>query len=145
MACCVRYMEKTVMNNKYACRLGNCKVLDLNLLIQLKNFQWMFNWVCETVCYHKKYPWYKDKHKPSAPTIYYIYLHINVSLVCGILKMVGPKIQKFCPRINMLKENCFKTFLQWIMVCQKVPKSYFQSQFSTSKIDGICQNILEKN
>ena len=30
-----------------------------------------------------------------------------------------------------------KTILRWIMVCQKVPKSYFQSQFSMSKIDGI--------
>ena len=39
----------------------------------------------------------------------------------------------FCPRINMLKGNCFKTILRWIMVHQKVPKLYFQSQFSMSK------------
>jgi hypothetical protein len=59
----------------------------------------------------------------------------NNQFGCGILKMVGPKMQDFCQRNNMLKENCFKTILRWIMVCQKVPKSYFQ--FSTSKIDGI--------
>ena len=44
---------------------------------------------------------------------------------CGILKMVGPKMQDFCPRINMLKDF-FNTILQLIMVCQKVPKSHFQ-------------------
>ena len=27
---------------------------------------------------------------------------------CGILKVVGPKMQYFCPRINMLKGNSFK-------------------------------------
>ena len=31
---------------------------------------------------------------------------------CGILKMVGPKIQDFCPRIDMLKENFFETILR---------------------------------
>ena len=44
---------------------------------------------------------------------------------CGILKMVGPKMQDFCPRIDMLKGNSFKTILWWI--CQKVPKLHFQS------------------
>ena len=51
-------------------------------------------------------------------------------------------MQDFCPRINMLKGNLFKTILQGIMVRQKVPKSYFQSQFSMSKIDG---NFSKKN
>ena len=60
-----------------------------------------------------------------------------MSVRLWILKMVGPKMQDFCPKINMLKENFLKTILQWIMVRQKVPKSYFQSQFSMSKIDGI--------
>ena len=55
---------------------------------------------------------------------------------CGILKMVGPKMQVLCPRINMVKGHCFKTILRWIMFCQKVPKLYFQSQFFMSKIDG---------
>ena len=31
---------------------------------------------------------------------------------CGILKMVGPEMQDFCPRIDMLKGNCFKIILQ---------------------------------
>ena len=46
-------------------------------------------------------------------------------------------MQDFCPRINMLKGNCFKTILQCIMIRQKVPKLYFQSQFSMSKINRI--------
>ena len=33
--------------------------------------------------------------------------------------------------------SVFKTILQWIMVLQKVPNSYFQSQFSMSKINRI--------
>ena len=41
-------------------------------------------------------------------------------------------MQDFCPRINMLKGIFFKTILRWIMVCQKVPKLYFQSQLSKS-------------
>ena len=31
---------------------------------------------------------------------------------CGILKMVGPKMQDFCPRINMLKGKFFKKILR---------------------------------
>ena len=31
---------------------------------------------------------------------------------CEIFKMVGPKMQAFCPRINMLKGNFFKTILR---------------------------------
>ena len=61
----------------------------------------------------------------------------NDQFGCGILKMVGPIMQDFCPRINMLKGNFFKTILRRIMVHQKVPKSYIQSQFLLSKIDGI--------
>ena len=53
--------------------------------------------------------------------------------------MMGPKMQEFCPRINMLKGNCFKTILRWIMVCHKMPKLYLQNQFSMSKIDVIFQ------
>ena len=45
------------------------------------------------------------------------------------LQMVGPKMQDFCPRIDMLKGNCFKTIMWWIIVRQKVQKLYFQSQF----------------
>ena len=56
---------------------------------------------------------------------------------CGILKIVGPKMQGFCPRIDMLKENGFKKILRWSMVHQKGPKLYFQSQFSIPKINRI--------
>ena len=58
----------------------------------------------------------------------------NGSSVVEILKMLGPKMEDFYPRIDMLKESCFKTILQWIMVCPKVSKSYFQSQVSMSKM-----------
>ena len=51
--------------------------------------------------------------------------------------MVGPKKQDFWPRINILKGKFFKKFCRGASVRQKVPKSYFQSQFLMSKIDGI--------
>ena len=35
-----------------------------------------------------------------------------------------------------------KKFRWWMMVCQKVPKSYFQTQFSMSKIDGIFFHLM---
>ena len=50
--------------------------------------------------------------------------------------MVGPKKQDFWPRIEILKGKFFKKIGQLIMVRQKVPKSYFQSQLSMSKIKG---------
>ena len=53
--------------------------------------------------------------------------------------MVGPKMQAFSPRIDMLKGNRGILRLWGSPVHQKVPKSYFQSQFSMSKIDGIFQ------
>ena len=46
-------------------------------------------------------------------------------------------MQAFCPRIDMLKGNRCILRIQGAPVCQKVPKLYFQSQFSMSKIDGI--------
>ena len=75
-------------------------------------------------------------HQKKAETTKYIAVNHSSSKDV-ILKMVGPKMQDFCLRNNMLKGNCFKTILWWIMVRLKVPKSYFQSQFSMSKIDGI--------
>ena len=42
-----------------------------------------------------------------------------MSVVCGILKMVGPVIQKFCPRINMLKGNCRNCTFKVNFLCQK--------------------------
>ena len=66
--------------------------------------------------------------------MWYIY---QCQFGCGILKMVGPKMQAFCHDHAMLKENRCILRIQGAPVCQKVPKSYFQSQFSMSKIDGI--------
>ena len=51
--------------------------------------------------------------------------------------MMGPKMQAFCPIIDMIKGNCCILKIRGASVCQKVPKLYFQSQFSMSKIDGI--------
>ena len=42
---------------------------------------------------------------------------------CGILKMVGPKMQAFCSRIDMLKGNRCILRIGGAPVCQKVPKS----------------------
>ena len=49
-------------------------------------------------------------------------VHIKCQFGCGILQMMDPKMQDFCPRINRLKGNCFKTILLSIMVHQKSMK-----------------------
>ena len=51
--------------------------------------------------------------------------------------MVGPKKQDFWHGYSILKGKKFKKFCRGASVRQKVPKSYFQSQFWMSKIDGI--------
>ena len=51
--------------------------------------------------------------------------------------MVGPKMQAFCPRIDILKGNRCILKIHKAPDCQKVPKSYVQSEFSVSKINGI--------
>jgi hypothetical protein len=55
---------------------------------------------------------------------------------CEVSKMVGPKKQDLWPKINTLKWNYCILWMQWITVCLKVPKFYFQSQFSMSRIKG---------
>ena len=50
--------------------------------------------------------------------------------------MVGPIMQASCPRIDMLKENRCILRIWGAPDYQKVPKSYFQNQFSMSKING---------
>ena len=50
---------------------------------------------------------------------YYVYAG-SCQFGCGILKRVGPKMQDFCPRINMLKGNFFKKILWWLTVFQKL-------------------------
>ena len=51
--------------------------------------------------------------------------------------MVGPKKQDFWHGYAMFKGKKFKKFCRGASVRQEVPKSYFQSQFLMSKIDGI--------
>ena len=51
--------------------------------------------------------------------------------------MVGPKKQDFWHGYSILKGKKFKKFCRGASVRQKVPKSYFQSQFLMSKIDEI--------
>ena len=51
--------------------------------------------------------------------------------------MVGPKMQAFCHDHAMLKGNRCILRIRGAPACQKVPKSYFQIQFSMSKIDSI--------
>ena len=51
--------------------------------------------------------------------------------------MVGPRMQAFWHDIDMLKENRCILRIRGAPVRQKVPKSYFQSQFSISKINKI--------
>ena len=48
--------------------------------------------------------------------------------------MVGPQMQAFCHDHAMLKGNRCILRIRGAPACQKVPKSYFQSQFSMSKI-----------
>ena len=45
--------------------------------------------------------------------------------------MMGPKMQTFCLRFDMLKGNRCILRIWGAPVFQKVPKSYFQSQKST--------------
>ena len=50
--------------------------------------------------------------------------------------MMGHKKQDFWLKINILKGNHCILRIRGAPVCQKVPKSYFQSQFSMSKVNG---------
>ena len=61
-------------------------------------------------------------------------LHREYQFGCGISKMMGPKMQKNWPRINILEGIFIFQFCQWITVHQKVPKFDLQSQFLMSKI-----------
>ena len=63
-------------------------------------------------------------------------LFINISFVVEFQKWWVLKSNIFWPRINIIKGFFFQIHW-WLMVCHKVPKSYFQSQFSMSKINWI--------
>ena len=55
---------------------------------------------------------------------------------CGILKMVGPKMQDFCPRINMLKGFFLK---------QSYDESWFvkKCRNRTFKVNFLFQKLAE--
>ena len=44
---------------------------------------------------------------------------------CGISKLVGPKKQAFCPRINMLKGNLDNNYFELFMILSSWQKSEF--------------------
>ena len=70
----------------------------------------------------------------SANYSYIIGLSVNVrQFGCGILKMVGPKIQDFCPRINMLKGNCFKQSCYELWSVKKCRNCTFKVNFLCQK------------
>ena len=54
----------------------------------------------------------------------YVYIHTvhiyQCQFGCGILKMVGSKMQDFCPRINVLKGILLKKILRLMPVRQKL-------------------------
>ena len=54
---------------------------------------------------------------------------------CGILKMVGPKMQDFCPRINMLK-GFFLQSCDELWFVKKCKNSIF-------KVNCLCQKSRE--
>ena len=52
---------------------------------------------------------------------------------CEIFKMVGPKMQAFCPRIKMLKGNRFILRIRAAPIRQKVPNGTFKVNFLCQK------------
>ena len=61
---------------------------------------------------------------------------INVSSVVWILKMVGPKMQDFCPKINMLKGFFLKQSYYELLFVKK-------SWNCTFKVNFLCQKSTE--
>ena len=59
--------------------------------------------------------------------------------------MVGPKMQAFCHDHAMLKGNRCILRIRGAPDCQKMPKLYFQSQFSMSKIRNFIKKKSFKN
>ena len=58
----------------------------------------------------------------------------KIYFLSNTLHCLGPKKLDFWPKINLLKENHRSLWFQLLTVCQKGPKSYFQSDFSMSRI-----------
>ena len=53
---------------------------------------------------------------------------------------MGPKMQDFCPKIDMLKGNCFKTILQWWLI-KKCSNRTFKVNFLCQKPTESFKNI----
>ena len=56
--------------------------------------------------------------------------------------MVGPKMQDFCPRINMLKGIFLKQRYNVLWFVKKCLKSYFQGQFSLINFQGFSPTYM---
>ena len=73
-------------------------------------------------------------------------VHINIRSVVEFQRWWFLKSKLFDQESTCHQGKIFKKFLRVMTVCQKVPKSYFQSQFWMSKIDRIfSKNNLSKN
>ena len=53
------------------------------------------------------------------------HIYLNVSSVRGISKMVCPKKQDFCPRINMVKGNFDTNYFELLIILNRLQKSEF--------------------
>ena len=62
---------------------------------------------------------------------------INISSVLEFQRWWVLKSELFGQESTCHQGKTLKKFLRVMTVCQKVPKLYFESQFSMSKIDGI--------
>ena len=92
-------------------------------------------------CHHTEWTEAKNDKKivwgSSSTTKYYC------QFGCGIFKMVGSKMQGFCPRINMLKGVLFKKILvnmimtlKWLLLLTRFCLKFnFFSSRSTSRIN----------
>ena len=69
-----------------------------------------------------------------------VLLCINISSVVEFQRWWVLKSKLFGQESTCHQGKIFKNFLRVMTVCQKVPKSYFQSQFWMSKIDRIFSN-----
>ena len=64
---------------------------------------------------------------------------------CGILKMVGPRMPAFCPRIDMLKGNCCILKIRGASVCPYVKNqlNFFKKQ-NSFQIVNLGDHFLKK-
>ena len=72
-------------------------------------------------------------------------MYNNISTVVEFQRWWVLKSKLFGQESTSHQGKIFKKFLPVMTVCQKVPKSYFQSQFWMSKINRIKKKKLYKN